>query len=273
MADIKFPPKCEPISRNFDEAFLEDHLTSIFYYFTSFSHDTDYIVEYYNLWAELNEIGKMENSVVVPVLATCTATEILRNWIETFGHVERKYADNFFDLYRNVTKHLKRIDQNSRNYMWKYNLLQVWAEKALFRLDVINRRMNETVVDQLFAKMVQILLELGSRWDNPDKMMEFIRKGLEQMVQSSAKLGRSALKELLMPLLTGNSSMRLSIKGCISHLTVRQCQFLCSLISRKILLNHRCELFDGLELRMAEKLLLIINNFEVFEPLILVATK
>lgn len=66
------------------------------------------------------------------------------------------------DLYRNVTKHLKRIDQNSRNYMWKYNLLQVWAEKALFRLDVINRRMNETVVDQLFAKMVQILLELGS---------------------------------------------------------------------------------------------------------------
>lgn len=46
--------------------------------------------------------------------------------------------------------------------MWKYNLLQVWAEKALFRLDVINRRMNETVVDQLFAKMVQILLELGS---------------------------------------------------------------------------------------------------------------
>lgn len=27
MADIKFPPKCEPISRNFDEAFLEDHLT------------------------------------------------------------------------------------------------------------------------------------------------------------------------------------------------------------------------------------------------------
>lgn len=53
-------------------------------------------MEYYKLWAELNEIGKMENSVVVPVLATCTATEILRNWIETFGHVERKYADNFF---------------------------------------------------------------------------------------------------------------------------------------------------------------------------------